>query len=188
MPTERAFVSNALEGIAISVAFSFIVLLLTSHNIITSFFSMLSIMGVIFSVITVMVFAGYELGVSESIALVIVIGLSVDYVVHLANHYIESVAYPERYDKVRVSLKEIGISIVSGAITTIGSGVFLLFATSLMFNKFAVLIISTISFAVLFSLGFFICLLHQFGPINGAGDLKTCVNKVFPSLCNKKEK
>lgn len=92
MPTEKAFVSNAVEGILISIGFSFIVLLLTSHNVITSLFSMLSIVGVICSVITVIVLAGWELGISESIALVIVIGLSVDYVVHLANHYVESVA------------------------------------------------------------------------------------------------
>lgn len=92
MPSERAFVKNAIQGIIISIAFSFAVLLATSLNVIVSIYSVFSIIGVILSVMTVIVLNGWELGVSESVALVIVIGLSVDYVVHLANHYIESVA------------------------------------------------------------------------------------------------
>lgn len=45
---------------------------------------------VIISVIAVMVFEGWQLGISESIGVVILIGLSVDYVVHLSTHYIHS--------------------------------------------------------------------------------------------------
>lgn len=55
MPTERAFVSNAIDGILISIAFSFIVLIITSMNILTSFYALLSIFGVIVSVILVIV-------------------------------------------------------------------------------------------------------------------------------------
>lgn len=96
-------------------------------------------------------------------AIVILIGFSVDYVVHLANHYIESV-YEDKYRRMKISLKEIGISIISGAITTLGSGMFLLFAIMPMFNKMAILLISTILFSLLFSLVFFAALNHAFGP------------------------
>lgn len=41
---------------------------------------------------------GWELGVAESIAIVILIGMSVDYVVHLANHYVESM-FPDKHRK-----------------------------------------------------------------------------------------
>lgn len=66
-------------------------------NIIISLFSVISIIGVNISVVTIMVLMGWQLGVGESLALVIIIGLSVDYIVHLANHYVESVAYETRY-------------------------------------------------------------------------------------------
>lgn len=101
--------------------------------------------------------------------MVILIGLSVDYVVHLANHYVES-AYTSRFHKIRVSLKDLGISIVSGGLTTAGAGCFLLFATVVLFNKFAILIICTIIFSLIYSLFFFAALMHTFGPEGNFGN------------------
>lgn len=109
--------------------------------------------------------------------IVILIGLSIDYVVHLANHYVESV-YPDRHRKIKVSLRDLGISIVSGALTTAGAGFFLLFGTVIIFNKFAILILSTIFFSLMFSLLFFSALMHAFGPENDFGSLlKCCPNR-----------
>mmetsp|Transcript_16022 Transcript_16022/g.1430 ORF Transcript_16022/g.1430 Transcript_16022/m.1430 type:complete len:109 (+) Transcript_16022:1842-2168(+) len=107
--------------------------------------------------------AGWELGVAESIAIVILIGMSVDYVVHLANHYVESV-YPDRFRKIKTSLRDLGISIISGATTTIGSGIFLFFAEMVVFNKFAILIVATICFSLAYALVFFSALVHLIGP------------------------
>lgn len=41
---------------------------------------------------------GWEFGVAESITVVILIGFSVDYVVHLANHYVES-SYDDKFTR-----------------------------------------------------------------------------------------
>lgn len=57
-----------------------------------------------------------------------------------------------------------GISIISGAITTIGSGIFLFFGRIIIFNKFALLICATIFFSLIFSLLFFPSILHAIGP------------------------
>lgn len=61
----------------------------------------------------------------ESVATVIVIGFSVDYVVHLAAHYVHSPFYTNE-EKTNDSISAMGVSIISGALTTLGSGVFLL--------------------------------------------------------------
>jgi len=114
---------------------------------------------------------GWTLGVIESIAIVILIGFSVDYAVHLANHYVESV-YEDRFRRMEEALSSMGISIFSGAITTIGSGIFLFFATLVFFQKFAVLIIGTIGFSLFFSLVFFSALNHLIGPQKNFGNLK----------------
>jgi predicted RND superfamily exporter protein len=45
---------------------------------------------VILSVVSIIVLKGWDLGVSESVAVVILIGLSVDYVIHLSTDYIHS--------------------------------------------------------------------------------------------------
>lgn len=83
--------------------------------------SILSVIIVIVSVVAIMVFNGWELGVSESIAVVIMIGLSVDYVVHLAADYKHSVK-PTRGEKIKQAYSEMGVSILSGTITTLGCG------------------------------------------------------------------
>jgi predicted RND superfamily exporter protein len=71
-----------------------------------------------------MVLKGWELGVAESISVVVVIGLSVDYVVHLASDYHHS-AHPSKNLKMKQAYTEMGVSILAGTITTFGSAVFL---------------------------------------------------------------
>ena len=58
---------------------------------------------------------------SESIAVVIMIGLAVDYVVHLAADYKHSIR-STRNQKIQQAYSEMGISILSGTITTLGCG------------------------------------------------------------------
>lgn len=128
-----------------------------------SLFSILSIMGILVSVVHIMFLQGWEIGIAESITIVILNGFSVDYVVHLANHYIES-SYIDRYSKMKESLTEIGVSILSGSITTLGSGIFLIFSNLTLFLKFSIIILTTITFSVYFSLFFFSSLMHILGP------------------------
>lgn len=175
----------------ISMLFAFLVLVLSTHNIIVAFYSIISIACIVVSCLAIIVFNGWQLGVAESVAVVVLIGMSVDYVVHLANHYVESI-YPDRYHKMMSSLRDLGISIVSSGATTIGSGVFLVFAKLLLFNKFAILVISTILFSLFFALFFFSAVCHTIGPERNQGNLlyllKKCrgKNKVQGSPENSK--
>lgn len=91
MQSERAFLTSATSGMSAAVGFAFLILIGATRNIILSILSIISVGVVVVSVIALMVFCGWELGVSESIAIVIMIGLSVDYVVHLAADYKHSV-------------------------------------------------------------------------------------------------
>jgi hypothetical protein len=106
---------------------------------------------------------GWEFGISESISVVLVVGFSVDYTVHLGSHYIHS-PYEDRYQRSKFALFEMGISILGGAITTIGSGVFLMPCVIIIFHKMAIMIISTIMFSLFYSLIFFVTLTHICGP------------------------
>jgi predicted RND superfamily exporter protein len=49
-------------------------------------------MGILGSIMALIQGIGWEMGISESIAMIIFVGLSVDYVVHIAHNYVESVA------------------------------------------------------------------------------------------------
>lgn len=91
MQSERAFLYTAAYGMTIAVGFSFVILLFATKNIVLAILAIFSVAVVIVSTVAIMVLKGWELGVSESVAVVILIGLSVDYVVHLAADYNHSV-------------------------------------------------------------------------------------------------
>lgn len=100
MPTELAFMSSAFRGMAIATIFAFIILLMATKNIFQSIISLLCVAEIIVSVLCIMQILGWEIGVSESIAMVILIGFSVDYVVHLSADYIHS-AHKSRNEKMK---------------------------------------------------------------------------------------
>jgi predicted RND superfamily exporter protein len=59
-------------------------LTIVTCNMLIAFWAIFSVGMILVSVIAVMVYQGWEMGVSESISVVMLIGLSVDYIVHLA--------------------------------------------------------------------------------------------------------
>jgi len=65
-----------------------LILLLATRNVLISLYAIMSVAFIVLCIMAMMVLKGWELGVSESIAMVIIIGFSVDYVVHLAAHYV----------------------------------------------------------------------------------------------------
>merc|ERR1712187_225243 len=142
----------------------FVVLLIATQNVIISFYAVSSV-GMI--VLCVLGFCkepmGYALGLGESIAGVIVIGYSVDYVVHLAHMYGEAVhyGYEKRQDRAEFAIRNMGTTVFAGAITTAGSGVIMFACFSTFFHKMALLICITIFYSFLFSLGFFMALVFS---------------------------
>ena len=66
--------------------------------------------------------------------------------------------------------RTMGLSILSGAITTFGSGFFLVFATFSYFYKFAMTVTVTISFSYFTAVLTFGAISHVIGPENDLGD------------------
>jgi len=128
------------------------------------------------SVVGIMVIKGWELGVSESISVVIMIGLSVDYVVHLAADYKHS-KLPTRSQKIQQAYREMGVSIMSGTITTLGCGCALFGGVLVTFQKFAVVISCTIAISFLCAMLLFGALCHVCGPEGDKGNICCCLKK-----------
>lgn len=161
--SQRKLVENSLMGVIVVLGVSLFILLASTCNLVISVYALASIGGIIVSNLAALKFIGWELGVTEAMTLVVFIGFAIDYVVHLANHYVGALS-PSRGKRMSEAYAEIGVSILGGAITTIASGFLLIFAKFLLFIKFSVLIILTILFSVLFSLFFFGSLAHLIGP------------------------
>ena len=140
-------------------------MLLATRNILVALYAIKSVVFIVLCVVAVMVLNDWQLGVSESIAMVIIIGFSVDYVVHLAAHYVHC-STPSRYDRSTESISAMGVSIFSGAMTTLGSGVFLFGGTIIFFQKFALIISTTVIFSLSYALIYFLAFMHTVGPQN----------------------
>jgi len=126
-----------------------------------------SVAGVVVSVLGLGVerVMRWDLGIRETIAAVILIGLSVDYGVHLGNAYVEAPqSLRTRGQRVRHALTTMGVSIVGSAATTIISGSILWLCTLQFFAKFAFLITTTIASSLIWSLGFISLMLLTLGP------------------------
>jgi len=170
MPTEEAFVSNAKNGIISSIFFAFIILLIATRNVLQSVIAIFSVIMIVISVVACMYWNNMELGVSESIAIVILIGFSVDYVVHFSHAYIHS-DYTSRNDKMRQSYREMGVSILSGCLTTFGCAAFLFGGTITLFYQFAYILSITVLTSILTAVFTFGAMCHTFGPQEGFCDI-----------------
>lgn len=146
-----------------------------------AFISIICVAVVVISIGFIIVKLNWDLGVSESLCIVISIGLSVDYCVHLASDYLWS-PHSQRRKKMKQTFQNVGISITSGAITTIGSSAFLFGGEIVLFQKFAIIICSTITISFLVAMVLFGSFMHICGPVNGQGDIvRMCQNEDYES-------
>jgi len=170
--TEPFFAKGAVNGIAIVVPLAFLVLLIFTRNVIISFFAMVSIFGVMLSVCILVLIAGWDFGIIESIAVIIVIGFSIDYVVHLGHAFLES-TLEDREKRLTMAILTMGISVSSGAFTTALSGIPLMFSVLVFFYKMGLLIFCVCMLALSWSLFFFMALLAAFGPEGDVGNIQS---------------
>ncbi|GMH91461.1 hypothetical protein TrVE_jg11541 [Triparma verrucosa] len=160
----------ATSGVLLSLFLSWIVLVIACENYILASLAILTIGMITTIVFGFLTFAGWGLGILEGILVVLVIGFSVDYTVHLSDSYKASEEVT-RYGKVKFALHSTGTSILSGAISTIGAALIMLTANIAFFVKFGAFIFLTIVLSTLFSLGFYCALLLVCGPLGGRGRL-----------------
>ena len=175
--TEAQLVTNVFVGFAICFPCAFVILMLATRNIVVSLVAITSVVGIVASVMGFCKWAmGWGLGIAESIASVIVIGFSVDYVVHLAHMYVDAghrtPPLNTREERVTFALKSMGVTVMSGAITTFGSGFFLVATQLIFFVKFSILIMVTIASSIIIAICFFMPSLALLGPENTTGDLQ----------------
>ncbi|EDO46800.1 predicted protein [Nematostella vectensis] len=168
--TKEVLVENATRGILISLCLTFPILLLMLGNWAVALLCILTISCITVGVIGFITMFGWKLGVLESLNLTLVVGLAVDYVVHLADCYVNCPSAC-RLDRVKFTLGHVGISVISGACTTLGAAMFMFAAKILFFFQFGAFIFCTIGLSLLFSLFLFTILLGLVGPQGSFGSL-----------------
>ncbi|KAK3093990.1 hypothetical protein FSP39_022604 [Pinctada imbricata] len=170
MRIQETLLTYGLEGLAISLGIALPVLVVSSMNIYIGLIATLVIGLVITSAIGLLPLTGHGLGVIESINLYMVVGLSVDYVVHFAEAYRFS-SHPDRKRRVGSMLENMGLSVTSGALTTFGAASFMLWADIRLISQFGLFVMTIISLSYIYSLFGFSAVMALFGPEGDTGNL-----------------
>merc|ERR1719181_749593 len=160
-------------GMALALGFACIVLVLATRNVVVALCAIACIGSIVSSVMAFMFLIGWKLGVLEALVLVMVIGLSVDYVVHMADAYLEAPA-EERGERTKFMLTKMGAAVVNGGVTTIGAAGFMCATYIVFFKKFGIVILVTVCQSLLTSLFFFSAMMIVLGPQGKVGNISVC--------------
>ena len=165
METLRA---SLFEGLATCFPIAFVVLLYSTGNFLVAIYAIIGIALIVASVLgTIEYIYGWDLGIVESLMGNLVVGFSVDYTIHLGHMFV--VAGKEhdlrhRVDRFSFAIRKMGGTVVGGAVTTLGAGLFMLPCQLVSFYKLGLLMVTTIFFSLLYSFGFVMPLLAAAGP------------------------
>merc|ERR1712232_1140694 len=166
--TNGSMLRSAFQSAGIALAFSGLMVLLSSQSLILTLFSLLTIGYVLTSTTAMLVAIGWTLGFLESICFAILIGISCDFVLHFCHAYAHYDGGPGRYvdngDRTKQALIRMGPSILAAGVTTIGAATIMLFTVVSFFQQFAQILFFTIIQATVGSFIVFTALVDCFGP------------------------
>eukprot|EP01083_Nonionella_stella_P067628 179021_1 len=174
---QNQIINEAVFGIGLSLLLAFIVLSLATGNWLIAMYSCFVIFAIVICVIGFTVMNGWKLGVIEAVIYVMVVGMAVDYVVHLSEAYLSS-GKRLREDRAQRMLGIVGGSVLSGAVSTLLGIVWLFAATNFVFYKFGCLIFFLIATSCIMSLFSFTAAMSVFGPEGSSGDLRLAVKRL----------
>jgi predicted RND superfamily exporter protein len=187
---ETAIVDSTKDTILISMISGFIGMLCFTQDFTLSFMVVLLVMGIIAGLaFTMVVIMGWSVGPIEVLSLVIFVGYSVTYSLHVAHNYSEvehgrtehkspystsnseddpnedeSTRSLSREERVSEACRRIGGAMVGSAISTLGSAFFLFFCTMVVFVKMGLVIFAVTALSITFALVVLPAMLATCGP------------------------
>ncbi|CAK8680526.1 unnamed protein product [Clavelina lepadiformis] len=156
--------AGTIASVGWSILVALLVIVITSRNLIVSFFATCNIAGIIFCTLASLVLMGWELNVLESITVSIAVGLSVDFTAHYAIAYIVAKPNHDRQQRVEYAASRLGPAITLAALTTFVAGAGMIPASVLAYVRFGVFLMIIMTLSWLLSCYFFLGLLSVFGP------------------------
>jgi len=172
----QAILSSTLDSMILSSACGFFGALVSTHfDVWLSVFALFAVIGVTLLLAWfICVFLGWTIGAIEVLGLIIFVGYSITYSLHIAHKYREGIRETEQSDlsprerrefAVRFALTAMTSAIVGSAVTTLGASFFLFFCTISIFVKVASILFAVTFFAAIYSVMALPVALLLIGPI-----------------------
>ena len=185
MDTLLDLVSSGITSTAMSCLLALVALLLFIGDVIVALLAFFCVLLIVFVVLGVTAMAGEALGIIESVVLAILVGMSVDYVVHVGVAFIRAQGASTRVERMGMALEEVGQPVLSGALTTLITASALFLPTLVYFGTFGRMLCFITCFSSFTALTYFPMLLMYFGPMH-----KACQFSLASALarcCNRRE-
>lgn len=183
----ETLLAETFSSIALALGLSFIILTVVGGNIILAAIAVFTIILIVIDVFAFTVIAGWSLGVIEAVNYVVVIGMSIDYAVHMSAAYKDAQA-ETRNERVALMLEEMGVSVLSGALSTLLAIFLMFFAPNFFFVKFASFLFVTIALSCIYSMTFFPAILSLIGPLGDTGDIYKGLRKLAKRIFHEMSK
>jgi len=164
-------VREAFKNILSSLFVAFCTLALVTWNWYVAVLGVANITSIMVYFLGFWPILGWELDVYNVIFCIMAVGLSVDYTVHLLHAFNES-SEESLEERVKSAVSHMGISVLSGATTTLLAATPLFFTLATFFKRFGTFVFLIIFFAISTSLFLLVPLLLVIGPAGDYGDIK----------------
>ncbi|KAJ9449653.1 Protein dispatched [Diplonema papillatum] len=198
MHVQRVLVDGAFQGAFISLGLAALIVCIATTNFLICLLVLLELIGVVGCVIGMVFYIGWEMSMIESVSITMLVGISVDYVVHYAIHYAhvrtpstETIARvygaTERQYKTYATVIEMGPTVLGGAATSIGASLILFCTWIQFFFKFGAIFLLTIVFSFIWAVFFFLPALSFFGPQGNTASFRPLLAKIAPSCFGDEE-
>lgn len=182
---ETRLVGAAFLSAFLSIVFALLaVLLFFAHVAIATYIMFVNVSTIVCLAGTLFGILGWDFGTVEAVGLIIVVGLSLDYSLHLAESYLQSEGNA-RYDRVQDALRKTGSALLGAAGTSMVSCPPILFCTIQVFVRFGIVIIISMGLSLLSSLIYFAAMLFIMGPVDDAGSVRAIVVWLTRLLCGE---
>ena len=165
-------VSSAITSAGLSTTLAFTVILASTRNLAVAVFAIVTVICIVSSVMGSIVLMGWELGLLESMCMSILVGMSVDFVVHFAHAWVSdggggvgATRREELVARTHASLSTVGVSVLSAGLTTTIAAFVLFFGEIVFFSKFGTML----ALAMLFSLAYSVLFFHALATVAAPG-------------------
>jgi len=170
---ERGLTDSLWTGLIFTFPVAFVVLVFATGNVLLALYSTLTIANIVFLDMGILRwYLGWELNFVTVIVVVVSVGFSCDYVLHVGHMYAEAAQLGiARSDlRVRYAFARMGSTIVAASITTAAAGVALFMAETSFFKGIGFVICFTIFLSVVYTFGFYAAILLE--PVLGTSGSK----------------
>lgn len=186
-------VYGSLYSIILSFVFCSVLVVFLSRDVRVVISMLMTIAGILVTLLTLFKLFGWTLGVVEAVALSILVGNSLDYCIHLTEGYLSMdsrhLAFLDKFvvwqgtsvrvKRAAVAIAFTGVSITSSAITTILATLPLLATEIQLFKRFGEILVLDTIVTLLYSIVFCATFLSLWGPGHSRCTRYTWINGIL---------